>query len=175
MWDRRACLALASALFAASAFILALKLLQPASINVYLGTGENSTLVTKIPGFYTQTDLAVVLIFSVILGASGTFILLSRPGGAGGLSRPAELSEPLWKQTLEERRRKWEEISRTLKDDERKVYEAILEAGGVINQSELPEKTGLSKTSVSRALDLLERRELVERRRRGMGNVILLK
>ncbi len=77
------------------------------------------------------------------------------------------MGEPLWKQTLEERRRKWEEISRSLKDDGRKVYEAILEAGGVINQSELPGKTGLSKTSVSRALDLLEGRGLVERRRRG--------
>ena len=83
-------MALASALFAVSAFILALKLLQPASINVYLGTGENSTLVTRIPGFYTQTDLIVVLVFSMILGASGTFILLSRPAGVG---------EPLWKQT----------------------------------------------------------------------------
>ena len=40
--------------------------------------------------------------------------------------------------------------SKTLKDDERRVYEAILKAGGMINQSELPEKTGLSKTSVSR-------------------------
>ena len=166
MRDRQACLALASALFAVSAFILALKLLQPASINVYLGTGENSTLVTRIPGFYTQMDLVVVLIFSIILGASGTFILLSRPVEAG---------EPLWKQTLEERRKRWEEVSKTLKDDERRVYEAILEAGGMINQSELPEKTGLSKTSVSRALDLLESRGLVERRRRGMGNVILLK
>jgi len=66
-------------------------------------------------------------------------------------------------------------ISKTLKDDERKVYEAILEAGGVINQSKLPEKTGLPKRSVSRALDLLESRGLVERRRRGMGSVILLK
>ena len=160
MRDRRACLALASA------FILALKLLQPASINVYLGTGENSTLVTRIPGFYTQMDLIVVFVFSIILGASGTFILLSRPAGVG---------EPLWKQTLEERRKSWEEISKTLKDDERKVYEVILEAGGMINQSELPEKTGLSKTSVSRALDLLESRGLVERRRRGMGNVLLLK
>ena len=122
--------------------------------------------MTRIPGFYTHTDLVVVLIFSLILGASGTLILLSRPVEAG---------EPLWKQTLEEKRKNWEEISKTLKDDERKVYEAILEAGGVINQNELPEKTGLSKTSVSRALDLLESRGLVERRRRGMGNVILLK
>ena len=75
----------------------------------------------------------MVLVFSIILGASGTFILLSRPVEAG---------EPLWKQTLEERRKGWEEISKTLKDDERRVYEAILEAGGMINQSELPRRRG---------------------------------
>ncbi len=46
---------------------------------------------------------------------------------------------------------------------------------GIITQSELVEKTGLSKASVSRALDLLESKGLVERRRRGMGNVVLLK
>ncbi|MCD6411533.1 MAG: MarR family transcriptional regulator [Thermoplasmata archaeon] len=36
-------------------------------------------------------------------------------------------------------------------------------------------KTGISKASVSRALDLLESKGLVERRRRGMGNIVLLK
>jgi len=55
------------------------------------------------------------------------------------------VGEPPWKQTLEEKRRNWEEISKTLKDDERKMYEAILEAGGMISQSELPEKTGAIK------------------------------
>ncbi|RLI76793.1 transcriptional regulator, partial [Archaeoglobales archaeon] len=32
-----------------------------------------------------------------------------------------------------------------------------------------------SKASVSRTLDLLESKGLVERRRRGMGNIVLLK
>ena len=62
-----------------------------------------------------------------------------------------------------------------MKEDEQKIYQAIIEAGGIIEQSELPEKTGLSKASVSRALDLLESRGLVEKRRRGMGNIVLLK
>ncbi len=44
-----------------------------------------------------------------------------------------------------------------------------------IEQSALPEKTGISKSNVSRALDLLESRGLVEKRRRGMTNTILLK
>ena len=69
----------------------------------------------------------------------------------------------------------WEEIAKTLKEDEQKIYKAIIEAGGIIEQSKLPEKTGLSKSSVSRALDLLESKGLVERKRRGMGNIVLLK
>ncbi|MHC1587205.1 MAG: helix-turn-helix transcriptional regulator [Candidatus Syntropharchaeia archaeon] len=51
----------------------------------------------------------------------------------------------------------------------------MIEADGIIEQSKLPEKTGISKASVSRALDLLESKGLVERRRRGMGNIVLLK
>ncbi len=62
-----------------------------------------------------------------------------------------------------------------LKDDERKIYKVILDSDGIINQSELAEKTGISKSNVSRVLDLLESKGLVERRRRGMGNIILLK
>ena len=62
-----------------------------------------------------------------------------------------------------------------LKDDERKIYKVILDADGIISQSEIAEKTGISKSNVSRVLDLLESKGLVERRRRGMGNIILLK
>jgi uncharacterized membrane protein len=81
----------------------------------------------------------------------------------------------LWKLSVDEKKKEWEEVSKTLGNDEGKVYEAILEAEGVLNQSELIAKTGLSKSTVSRTLDLLESKNLVERRRRGMGNVIVLK
>ncbi len=45
----------------------------------------------------------------------------------------------------------------------------------MINQSELAEKTGLSRSDISRALYLLESKGLIERKRLGMGNVVLLK
>ena len=76
---------------------------------------------------------------------------------------------------LDERKALWQEVSRTLKNDEMKVYQTVLDAGGVINQGDLVAKSALSKTTVSRTLDLLESRGLVEKRRRGMGNVVLLK
>ena len=76
---------------------------------------------------------------------------------------------------LEERKKRWDELSKTLKNDERKIYETILESDGIIEQSEIVEKTGLPKANVSRALDLLESKGLAERRRKGTGNVVLLK
>ena len=76
---------------------------------------------------------------------------------------------------LKERKKRWKEIAKTLKEDKQKIYQATIEAGEIIEQSEPPEKTGLSKASISRILDLLESKGLVEKRRREMGNVVLLK
>jgi uncharacterized membrane protein len=69
----------------------------------------------------------------------------------------------------------YEEILRGLSSDERIVLENVIEAEGAIFQSELIEKTKFSKAKVTRILDKLEGKGLVERRRRGMSNVIILK
>ena len=150
------------ALFVASVFILGLKLLNPTPIQIVI-EGQ-SVSINQLPGFFTLEDVIIVAIASIALGVSGTYLLLFDlvKRSAGEL-------------VLEERKRRWEEIAKTLKEDERKVYQAVIEAGGIIEQSELPEKTGLSKVSVSRALDLLESKGLVERKRRGMRNIVLLK
>ncbi len=55
------------------------------------------------------------------------------------------------------------------------VMESIIKSGGSIFQSELTERTGLSKVKVTRILDKLEGRGLIERKRRGMTNVVILK
>ena len=44
-----------------------------------------------------------------------------------------------------------------------------------IFQSDLVEKTEFDKVKVSRILDKLEGRQLIERKRRGMTNVVVLK
>jgi uncharacterized membrane protein len=64
---------------------------------------------------------------------------------------------------------------KTLPEDEKKIYKSIDAAGGAVFQSELVGKTKLSKVKVSRLLDKLEGKGLVERRRRGMTNLVLLK
>lgn len=62
-----------------------------------------------------------------------------------------------------------------LSDEERVVYGLIKAGSGSKYQSDMIKETGWSKVKVTRVLDRLESRGLVERRRRGMTNIILLK
>ena len=45
----------------------------------------------------------------------------------------------------------------------------------MVFQSDIVEKTGFPKVKVTRLLDRMEHRGLVERRRRGMSNIVLIK
>lgn len=65
-------------------------------------------------------------------------------------------------------------VIKKLSGDDKTVFDAVA-AEGTVFQSDLIRKLGYSKVKVSRILDRLEMRGLVERRRRGMANVIVLK
>lgn len=69
----------------------------------------------------------------------------------------------------------WDKVLKTLAGDEKLVYQKIADAGGVMFQSELVEQSGFPKAKVSRILDRLEAGRMVERKRRGMANAIVLK
>jgi uncharacterized membrane protein len=65
--------------------------------------------------------------------------------------------------------------AKALGGDESKVFELVTQSDGMIFQNELVEKMGVSKVKITRILDRLEAKGLIERRRRGMTNVIVLK
>lgn len=67
------------------------------------------------------------------------------------------------------------QISAKLTREEKKLYELVGQANGAIFQADLVEKSNFSKVKVSRILDKLEGRGLIERRRRGMTNIVILK
>ncbi|NIO45006.1 MAG: hypothetical protein GTN36_05645 [Candidatus Aenigmarchaeota archaeon] len=69
----------------------------------------------------------------------------------------------------------YKKIMRNLNKDEKFVLEKIIEADGTIFQSDLVDKTKFTKVKVSRILDRLEGRGLIEKRRRGMANIVVLK
>lgn len=61
-----------------------------------------------------------------------------------------------------------------LREEEKKVLD-IVKNNKTIFQAELIEKTNFGKAKVSRILDKLENRGFVERKRRGMTNIVVLK
>jgi len=62
-----------------------------------------------------------------------------------------------------------------LNKEEAKIMNLLLEHKGSMFQSEIVGKIGFSKVKITRTLDSLEGQGLVERRRRGMTNIVLLK
>jgi uncharacterized membrane protein len=62
-----------------------------------------------------------------------------------------------------------------LEGNEKQIFEEITARDGRVLQSELVEKSSLSKATVSRVLDSLEGKGLIIRQRHGMNNIILLK
>jgi len=171
----------AAVLFISSVFILGLKLMNPTPLVIWY-TGENYIIQTeRIGDIYSATDVIVLIVASLIICTSGLYLLLyeqihpvSVPEGPRLPSVPIqEISTPF--SPLEERKKRWETVLPTLKEDLQLIYQTIIDADGIIPQSDIVEKTGLSKSNVSRSLDMLESMGLIEKRRRGMGNLILLK
>jgi len=58
---------------------------------------------------------------------------------------------------------------------EKKVIKIVQEENGAIFQKTLMEKLEIGKVGMTRLLDKLESKQLIERKRRGMSNIIVLK
>lgn len=167
-------------IFISSVFILGLKLMNPTPLVIWY-TGEDYIIQTEqIGDVYTSTDVIVLIAASLIICGSGLYLLLYEQIHPALTSPTPPSHYPVQENTpalspLEERKRKWETVLPTLKEDQQLIYQTILDADGIIPQSDIVEKTQLSKSNVSRSLDMLESMGLIEKRRRGMGNLILLK
>lgn len=58
---------------------------------------------------------------------------------------------------------------------EKKVLDLIEKEEGAMFQSELKERLGIGKVGMTRLLDKLEAKQFIERKRRGMNNIVVLK
>lgn len=63
----------------------------------------------------------------------------------------------------------------TLTGEERTIYDKIKLNQGSLYQSDLIKETGLSKVKISRILDKMEGKGILEKKRRGMTNIVVLK
>lgn len=62
-----------------------------------------------------------------------------------------------------------------LDKQEKEVINIIQKEGGAIFQATLMEALGSGKVGITRLLDKLEAKQLIERKRRGMNNIVVLK
>lgn len=106
-----------------------------------------------------------IVIYAAIVGVSTIFFIgvtLILKGGSLGEQKDNRKS--LWQNNLDK-----------LEKDEKELYKLIMNEQGTVFQGDLVEKSGLSKVKVSRMLDKLEARRLLERKRRGLTNIVVLK
>jgi len=111
----------------------------------------------------TQAYVSIALVVLIIV--IGIAILLAK--------EEKQIITKTVKEKLPEKKR---EINLSgLNSEEKKLIQIINESNGSIFQSELAEKSGFDKVKVTRILDRLEGRQIIERRRRGMTNMVILK
>jgi uncharacterized membrane protein len=152
-------------LFAASAFLFVGKLMMPTPIEITI-QGSEPIVVGQIFR-YTQFDVAIISISTVILAVSG-FYLISANSGA-----PQNVSSII----VEKHDTPELDVTfalRLLDGDKRRVFSEIIDSNGEILQSDLHTQTGFSKAKITRILDYLEIKGLILRKSYGMTNKILI-
>lgn len=75
--------------------------------------------------------------------------------------------------TVEKKRKKID--LNKLDKDEKKIVELLSKENGGMFQADLKEKLTIGKVKMTRLLDKLEAKQIIERKRRGMNNIVILK
>ncbi|WP_417936281.1 helix-turn-helix transcriptional regulator [Haloarcula onubensis] len=177
--------------FLAAVLVLAVQLISPSQVMVSLG--ESGAETVSVGEYFTYREVAVIAGAAFVCGVSGTYLVLhdqrhivtsadrssaqthpsSREMPTDGGATPAAQSTASPAGTSGQVE-KWEANLERLADNQETVYELLIEGEGKLPQRKIVERTDLSKATVSRTLDTLEHRGLVERKRSGMGNTIHL-
>lgn len=107
----------------------------------------------------TQTYLSLAIIAVIVI--IGFVIMFSKP------------KEKIIVKTIKEKKKKLN--LEGLDKDEKKVIDLLLQENGTMFQSTLMEKLEIGKVKATRLLDKLEAKQLIERKRRGMNNIVVLR
>jgi len=111
----------------------------------------------------TQTYLSLAI--SGLVFIIGLFLILSRP----------EQVEKIVIKKVKERPKKQTININNLDKDEKQIISLLQQENGGMFQATLMEKMDIGKVKTTRLLDKLEAKQLIERKRRGMNNIVVLK
>ncbi len=143
----------------ASTFALFIKMMTASSVQFVIE--GNVVELNQVPSIYSTLDVLLIGVSCFVLGSSLIYLLQAE--GFDGEKAPTEPGN--WDQLIED----------LAVEDERRIVQIVADEGGTIFQSELVEMSGFSKSKVSLVLDRLEARGVLERRRHGMSNAVVLK
>lgn len=108
-----------------------------------------------------QTNLSLIIAGLVFL--IGLFLIFSKE------------SEKIVIQKVKEKQKKVKLDLTGLDDIEKKVVSIIERENGAVFQKTLMEELGIGKVKMTRIADKLEAKQIIERKRRGMNNILVLK
>lgn len=116
----------------------------------------------------TQTMISLVLIGAIVVIG---LVLIFNKEKERIIIRTKKIKDEVSEKIKEDR----EKNIHILDSEEKKLYQILIDSNGAIFQSDLVEKSGFDKVKVTRLLDRLEGKQLIERKRRGMTNVVVSK
>ena len=120
--------------------------------------GSSCTMYDTM-NFQLWLSIAVVGLILVI----GFFIMFSKQ------------KEKIIIKKVKQQQRKKKINTSNLDEKEKELIRILEKENGAIFQATLMEKLGIGKVGITRLLDKLEAKQLIERKRRGMNNIVVLK
>ena len=120
----------------------------------------------QCPAHDSNTSWLLLVGFGIafIILASGFYLLFAPVRDAASVppaaSRKQKIAEPDYS---------------ALTEEEKKIYDLLTLKEGSMYQSDLVKETDFTKVKVSRILDRLEGKQMIERKRIGMTNIVVLR
>ena len=127
--------------------------------NIVGDTCTHGSSCTMYDTIRTQTWISLAIVGVVVV--IGLVIMFSKP------------KETIIIKKVKEKKKKLN--LNGLDKDEKKVVDLLLSEGKAVFQADLMEKLEIGKVKTTRLLDKLEAKQLIERKRRGMNNIVVLK
>jgi uncharacterized membrane protein len=115
----------------------------------------------------TQTIISSILIGAIIIIG---LVLIFNKEKERIIVRTKKIKDELAEKLKAEK----EKNLKLLNKEEKAVYGILMKEKSMF-QADLVEKSGFSKVKVTRILDRLEGKQMIERKRRGMNNIVILK
>jgi uncharacterized membrane protein len=129
-------------------------------VGVSCSHGSECTMFDTIK---TQTGLSLAIVAVVLI--IGLAIILTKP--------KIEIKEKIIVKKVQEKKKKLNLDG--LDKNEKQVVNLLLEESKAMFQADLMEKLEIGKVGMTRLLDKLEAKQIIERKRRGMNNIVVLK